>query len=166
MSTDHSDTWPRYQWRLRLIGRHLDRHGAVTAWIVEEPGGFVVGHSRQPNSPDLIETRFSFRQLEALEREMLAGRRRRSPQPAGRYKDLLRALGFELEQQHAYSILIVEVEDTFVVTYQYLDPSQGYLVRKHMAAIDAGTRDHLLIQARARRKPDRGQRRSLRDLFA
>jgi hypothetical protein len=162
---DEIDSIPRYQWFLRVIGRYLDTHGARTVAIMEGPGEFMVAYACEPASPELIEIHFSSVQLQTLEDELIVAHRRRSSPAPGRYEDFLRAVGFELERQRAYNILIAELEDGFLVTYQYLNPAQGYMVRKHMSVLHAADGEQLLVEARGRRTSAGKQRRTLREFF-
>lgn len=75
------------------------------------------------------------------------------------YQDFLRALGHELEQVPGYEILLEELEEGFLLTYQYLLPSEGYQPRKQMAVIAAEEREDILTRARGRRSS--GEKRGI-----
>jgi hypothetical protein len=63
----------------------------------------------------------------------------------------LRALGYELERVPAYSLLLDELEDGFLVTYQYVDATGGYLIHKRLVVLGPQDKDSLLGEARSRR---------------
>jgi len=96
---------------------------------------------------------------ETLEGQRSRGTLFRKQMLPGGYQDFLRALGYELEQASAYSILIDEQDADFLVTYQYLNSADGYVARRRMDVLDAQLRGALLQQAYARRQ--RHQKRSL-----
>src|SRR5205085_12558685 len=71
--------------------------------------------------------------------------------PTGR-QDFLHALGFELDDAEATSILIDELDDSLVVTYSSLDPQAGFAYRKPMRVLGAREIEEILRSAYARRK--------------
>ena len=85
-----------------------------------------------------------------------AARKSREEQ-IGPYQDFLRALGFELEQAGAYFILLDEVDDDFLITYQYLRPTQGYQPYKHLSVINRNAREDLLQSAYSRRQTQKSR---------
>jgi hypothetical protein len=142
-----------YQWLLRAIGAYLDREAATYILIMEVPTGFAVRYQLDPQKPELQRQDFTFRELHEFKARMEASRTIhlfREERP-GLYQDLLRAIGYEIEQAGAYSILIDQVEDDFVITYQYLDPTQGFVPHKRLSVVYANARGELLERARSRR---------------
>jgi hypothetical protein len=63
---------------------------------------------------------------------------------------VFRALGFELDALDAYSILVDELEDGFLVTY-HLNPHESYMLRKHMVILRRNEMFQVLSAADARR---------------
>ncbi len=122
-----------YQNRLRTIGRQLDVYGYHTITIVEVNGGFLVRAQKQ-----------RARQIQALEfpdrdfprlvassiHEELAEEKpiyQTELTPTG-YEDLLRALGYRLDEISAEAIAITELEDALVVAakgYNKESPTPG-----------------------------------------
>jgi len=142
-----------YQWLLRAIGAYLDRERAVLVQIMELPGRFVVRYEVGDDPPELQQMEFSHDQLLRFRTEMEAARSRKGPEePQGPYQDFLRALGFELEDAGAYFMLLDEVEDDFLITYQYLQPTEGYQPHKHLSVINRNSREDLLQRAHSRRQ--------------
>ncbi len=146
-----------YQWCLRTMGAELDVLQASMFTIIEEPEAFTLRFQGADDQQEWCVLRFSYDELLAHRTE-LEGRRpkrtilssRAKCRPRG-YQDMLRALGYELEQAHAYSILVDELEDGFFFTYQYLDPSKGYVPRKRMVRVDQGRWELMVREAYARR---------------
>lgn len=46
------------------------------------------------------------------------------------YQDLFRAIGYELVDAGAYSIILDELDDGFLLTYQYYNPESGFMLHK------------------------------------
>lgn len=160
-----------YQPLLRVVGAYLDDQGCAAMELVEDPKGFSLMHSRERHSPCTQLVRFGFDELRQTgqDRQELRERDRGDQDTAvetDSYEDFLRALGYELEQARAYSVLVAEIEDGFVVTYEYLNPGEGYMVRKRMSLIGADQRREILQAARERWACSEKPRRRLLDLFA
>jgi hypothetical protein len=158
--TDDVGAWDRasshnapYQWLLRAIGAFLDREGAAHIQIMEIGDGFAVRYERAGDASDLRLQHVGFDELLQVKARMEADRtgRRESGEQTGRYQDFLRALGYDLEQASAYFILLDEVDDDFLITYQYLRPSESYLPHKHLSVINRDAREDLLQRAHSRR---------------
>jgi hypothetical protein len=144
-----------YEGALRTIGAYLEVVGAHHVSIVEAVDGFDIRHEQSDRNTDLELRHVGYREISALDRE-----RRKERRPFGlgarrgkrRYGDTLRALGHELDVAKAYSLLVDEVDDGFLVTYQYLRPSQGFLVRKRMVFLDTDSVARVLDDAGGRRE--------------
>jgi hypothetical protein len=159
-----------YQEALRSIGAFLDNRHAFHANVIEVLDGFTVRYQRSDLHSELISEHLGYVQLQAP--ADIKHRRRGLPfggrKPERRYEDILRALGFELDEAQAYSLLIDEIDEGFLVTYQYLKPSQGVMVRKRMVFLDSNSVVQVLDDAHGRRindKPTEG-RRSIRTVLA
>jgi hypothetical protein len=144
-----------YQITLRGVGGYLDDHHAQRASVLELIDGFSVSYYGSPSDPDMVEARLAYEDLLILDAE--ESKRQRKPSLFGRkaepgsYKDVFRALGYELEVAKAYSLLIDQTDDGLLVTYQYLNPSQGSMVRKRMAILSSESIEQVVRDARSRR---------------
>jgi hypothetical protein len=147
-----------YQRLLRGIGAHLDEYCSRNVHLLEEPNGFTVRYQTEPGKNELIVARYSHDELLQRQAEMERHQARGSPAGAGSYQDFLRALGFELETRSAYSILVDELEDGFLVTYQYLKPEEGYVLRKAMIVAGPGEIGAILQHAHERRQRPKRRR--------
>ena len=94
-----------------------------------------------------------------MSRELERKRKRRpfhlghQEEPVGTgYENILRALGYELDQVEAYSLLIDELDEGLVVTYQYLRPTEGFSARKRMVILGAEALQSVVEDARSRRE--------------
>ncbi|MBV9281587.1 MAG: hypothetical protein JOZ41_16020 [Chloroflexi bacterium] len=149
-----------YQAVLRLIGARLDAEHARRVLLLERPGGFVVRYHRGQDDTAVHVLEFDLEDL-LVDRGRGPGARRSRPvfrrggEPGG-YQDVLRALGYELERVPAYSLLLDELDDGFLVTYQHVDATGGYLIHKRMVVMGSQDRDTLLEEARSRRTHRRG----------
>jgi hypothetical protein len=152
-----------YQWVLRGIGAELDARGASQIMLLEGQDGFWVRFLGPDSEQGLQLVQMGYEELLATKSRTEGKRARQTlfqkqALPGG-YQDFLRALGYELEQASAYSILIDEQDEDFLVTYQYLNSADGYVARMQMAVLDPSQRGALLQHAYARRQPH--QKRSL-----
>jgi hypothetical protein len=140
-----------YQWTLRAAGAYLDRDGCREVSIVETPVGLFVGR-RVPERANFSTVELTLDELATFRGNMV--NRRVAPRPLkaphGGYQDFLRALGWELDHMSAYSLVLDEVESDFLVTYLYLDASDGHL-EKRLSIVDPLERQDLLKKAYARR---------------
>jgi hypothetical protein len=137
----------------------VDEHAARNVRIVEVPDRFSVLFQRAQGNPDPVHVEFTFDEIVTGETEQQTARARRYTPPSepaeGSYQDFLRALGHELDGVPAYDLLIDDVGDgTVLVSYQYLDPSVGYVWKKTVATMDTRERSDLLKLARGRRREE------------
>jgi hypothetical protein len=145
-----------YQASLRTIGVQLDANHAFHANVVEVLDGFQVRHERSSHDRELVSRHVGYAEVISLANELEPkhwrwGLGSGEKHGVGRYEVTLRALGIELDAAHAYSLLIDEVDDGFLVTYQYLKPSQGFMVRKRMIFLDVDSVERVLAVGRNRR---------------
>jgi hypothetical protein len=139
---------------LRLLGSELDARGAQFISIIETPTGISMRYL-PPDGGDAVAEHYTYREIaEATPRkETFLGRKRR-PNGAASYEDFLRALGHELNEALAASILIDEIENGFVVTYQAHDMKEsGLLPRKKIVIMGPEELQLLMDEAYARRRP-------------
>jgi hypothetical protein len=148
-----------YQYALRALGAYLDERRANSINLLEAEGGFAVRYQPQRNLPDTVLVRVEYPELKELSAELERRRRRKSfpfgsKESAGpnSYENVLRALGYELDEVQAYSILIDEIDDGMVITYQYLSPHEGFNARKRMVILGSDAMQAVLQDAEARRE--------------
>jgi hypothetical protein len=159
-----------YQAMLRTVGAYLDEYVASEVSLVETPDSFAIRLSRPHDGTQLVELHYE----DLVDRTSSLSRRRGrgalrtiSPhvltQGLARlevyYQDLLRALGWELDDSSGYNVLLEEVEGAFLVTYMSLDPNSGYLWRKRSAKLGVPELEVVLKDAYGRRQPPPLQRR-------
>jgi hypothetical protein len=91
---------------------------------------------------------------ERREQQLIHRRKDRSDSaaPGSSYEDLLRALGHDMQKLPAYTVVLDELEDGFLVTYQCYEPLTGFMPRKRMAVFGAAERQLLLDTAHGRRR--------------
>jgi len=118
---------PTYQNRLRLIGRHCDALGLYDLAIVETARGVIVrALTATRHAVETLE--FDDRHFAHLVSEAIDIRGHHQPLrppallPTG-YEDILRALGWTLDQRHAERVTIVELERCLIVCGQ--QPMEG-----------------------------------------
>lgn len=118
---------PTYQNRLRLVGRHLDQSDFRASVILEVPGGILV-RSRRPATGEDELLEFPEDTFKTLHEEAVRARGTRGANqlrlksviaPTG-YEDLLRALGYRLDQAVARAVLIAECQESIFVRGQYV----------------------------------------------
>lgn len=166
MTSSSTEILP-YQMLLRVIGAHLDERETAAHLIIEKPGAFLLRSERLGRNPELKLEEFTLGELEQEYHDMLSGRmgpvtgrlrrsaaRRAAPsenRPRSGYQDFLRAVGYELEEAAAYSILMAEIGEKFLLTYLQLAPQEGFLIRKRMVIVDSDARENILKVAHQRR---------------
>jgi hypothetical protein len=154
---EHLERRITYQSALRAVGAYLDEHGARRINLLESGDGFAVRYQPQRDTPDSVLVLLSTDKLLDLSAQP-ERKRRRGPFGLstsiehGAYENVLRALGFELDQVHAYSILVDEIDEGMVVTYQYLKPAEGFNARKRMVILGAAAMQSVLNDAKSRRE--------------
>jgi hypothetical protein len=141
-----------YQVALRAVGASLDSLNATCYGILEISDGFVVQYSQELGSyPSTLEIVRSA-DLESLYKS--DAQQRGTQSSAGGHQDFLRALGYVLDDAAAYSTLVEAIDDTVLVTYEYVFFAQegGELIRKQHLVLDQEEKAALIRDARARRK--------------
>jgi hypothetical protein len=122
------------------------------------PDGFTVITERGAK-PQLEELHFERATLAEQADQLMRGRnvfvgRQRHEWALCRagHEDFLRALGFELDDSEARAVSMDELADGLVVTYSYLDPTQGYSWRKRFVFLRASDIDEIMKAAQSRRR--------------
>lgn len=148
-----------YQASLRSLGAYLDERNAHRINVIEAEAGFAVRFQPDAAVPDLILVRLSLEELSERDRDAGSLSKRRQLPFASRnnreestYENILRALGYELDYVEAHGVLIDELEEGIVVTYQFLKPSEGFNARKRMVILGSEALDSVLEDARSRRE--------------
>jgi hypothetical protein len=141
-----------YQVALRELGAWLDDRGrAPGIRIVETTEGFIVQQS-SPHSTGLETSEaIAFDQVWNLADN--AKRRKRSKEKDGGYQNLLRAVGYELDEADAHSILLEQIDDDLLLTYLSPHYVGGFALMKHFSIIQPETRVEMLHAAQGRRSP-------------
>lgn len=142
-----------YQRALRVVGAYLDRASAASVSIREMDDGLDVAFKPADGSDSASALRLGYDRLLIDE----AKSRRRSDRigdtdvHAGiRYEDVLRAVGYGLEEASAISMRIEEVTGDLVVSYRALSLDGGDAERTVVFTPD--DQATLLQEARARRQ--------------
>lgn len=150
-----------YEASLRAVGAFFDNKSACRIHVLEAKEGFTVRYQKDEGSSEFFVEQLNHGDLISL--GAIAERARRRPfsfrggskvkgDPHATYEDVLRALGHELDTAEAYSILLDELEDGLLVTYQYLKPSEGFNARKRMVILGAEAMQAVLEDAHDRRE--------------
>jgi hypothetical protein len=122
-----------YQRVLRAIGRELDRSKVGQVCLLDVPDGMAVRY-QLPGDHHPIWTHLSGKQiLEGIGLPQKPGTISRYVRPASSsYGDVFAALGLELERIQASDVLLLEQNDGFIVTCQYLDPRRSLTMQRGM----------------------------------
>ena len=145
-----------YAWLLRAAGAYLDQMHARQLTVIEGEGGFELRYRPGPVG-DVWAVCLRFDALLRRREDLVHRRsvgfslRRRTTESQG-YQDTLRALGAQLDQVEARTILLDEGDEGLLVSYQYFSPQSNYLPRKHMAIVNPAGISRLVMEARARRR--------------
>lgn len=148
-----------YQLLLRAIGAALDEEQPARSTIIETPEGFTVVWERWVPDPAQEEVYFTRTTLVEKADQLMRGRRSIARARATRtqvrepsYENMLRALGFEFDDCQAHGILVNEVAGGLLVSYSYVDSSQGYAWRKQMVRLENADIEQMLLEANDRRR--------------
>ena len=112
---------PTYQNRLRVYGRLIDDQRFHSITLIEIEGGFILRATRDEHPwPVLVElddekTTEMLRRGPSQRGQSRAHRESRDLIPNG-YEDMLRALGYQLDQRIAENIVITELPSIIAVT--------------------------------------------------
>lgn len=164
-----NETRRAYQTSMRAIGAYLDQKPPGRVRVIEVPEGFEVHWLGSAADHHLQWVHLPVDQLLQWGEELKRKKTRRvfrSHAPITEdhsYENVFRALGFELDALDAYSILVDELEDGFLVTYQFLNPHESYMLRKHMVILRRNEMFQVLSAADARRQ---SRTHTLRELLA
>jgi hypothetical protein len=160
-SKSDSGTIAGYQRLFRALGDWLDERGPANFSVIEVPAGFTaITSSRSPNDRNSV----------ALAHDKLlqyeAGLRRRRLDPEQKVasvpqagwavstasrQDCLRAIGFELDDADARTVVLDQLDDGFHLSYSYFDPTQGYLWRKRTVSLGSEEIGQIVKLAHGRR---------------
>jgi hypothetical protein len=120
---------PTYQNRLRVLGRFIDAEMLHSITLIEIADGFILRAMRDTNPwPLLIE--FDDRKTSKMLRRAPDDRGSQPPHRESRdlipdgYENMLRALGFELDQRIAENIVITELPS--FIAFSGFEPVLGY----------------------------------------
>jgi hypothetical protein len=143
-----------YQSSLRAIGAYLDAHCRSQPRVLELPNGFDVSSYATGSQGNPEHKLFTHAELLAqgygpFHRKIRVFRK--GVRVESRYQDLFRALGHLLEKSRAYLILLDEVDDGFLLTYQHYSQDAGFMLRKGRVLLSGEDEVVLLRSAVAHR---------------
>jgi hypothetical protein len=136
------------------VGAVLDRQGATGIRILELPDRFTAIFAQDAaGAPDVAEDYSLVALLEAAGRRPIRARIRVPFQRSvtETYENRLRAIGYELEDAGAFTILLDELDDGMLITYQFYDPDAGFQLHKHWTIVSGDELARVITIATARR---------------
>jgi hypothetical protein len=150
---DQKEPAPSYESGLQAVGAYLDSQCSTEFKLLETPLGFAVRFEVRGAQPETRAAFFKFCDLHRSGVEIAFPRKLRHPLGAQdrQYRHLLGAVGHDLDASHAVSILLDELPEALLITYQYDDPRRGYVLRKRMDVAGPRDRERLLRDAHGRR---------------
>lgn len=142
-----------YESALRAVGAYLDSQCATEFKLVETPQGFTVKFEVPREEPESRVAFFRFDDLHRSGVDIEFFHKVRHSLRAGdrQYRHLLGAIGHDLDATHAMCILLDELPEALLITYEYDDPGRGYVLRKRMALAGPRDRERLMRDAQRRR---------------
>lgn len=147
----------QYQQVLRSLGAYLDHEGAEQISILETSAGFALRYQRA-GAEEMVLRKFRMAEL-PVTRGASAGAWGHGR--ASSYEDFLRALGHELEEEGAWSILLDELENSYLLSYHYLDPRTMYHPIKRRLHLGPDEQGMIVEYAHSRRSGSVGERGGL-----
>lgn len=144
---------PTYEAALQAVGAYLDSQRATEFKLLEAPQGFAVRFEVRGAQAESRAAFFTFRDLHSPggEFDLPLPMRYGLGSNDRKYRDELAAIGHDLDESRAVSILLDELPDALLITYEYDDPQRGYVRRKRMAVAGPKDRARLKRDARSRR---------------
>jgi hypothetical protein len=144
-----------YQNSLRSIGAYIDGEARSNVRVLELLDGFLVISQGTGDGTGAGAKVFTHRELQTAGvgpgarkgRLFKKGDSSRSP-----YQNLFRALGYLLETERAFLIVVDESADGLLVTYQHHDPLAGFMLHKRHLVFDTAGRAKLVDEATQRRR--------------
>jgi|SRR5947209_3755193 len=151
-----------YQWKLRALGAFLDTQQASRISVIETRSGFATRYYRDLDAQDPTFVLVEELQLRAIN-EALRQRREPANTPGavalggplsaqGKYQDFFRALGWELDDLSAGSILLDEQNDGVLLTYAFRDPANPQIWSKRSATLGPIEQEQIMKEAYGRRR--------------
>lgn len=144
---------------LRALGTLLDEEPSCRMAVTEVSDGFVVRTQRSVHTLEPRVRRFD-RAVLSEQFERLSNERGRTPDRVrhpgiwtrlpGGHREFLRSLGFELDEVSAHGVVIEELEDGIVLTYNYPD-AETKRWRKRMVVLGVSEIEEVLNTAFKRR---------------
>jgi hypothetical protein len=150
---DARPTAESYESALQAVGAYLDTQCATDFNLLETPDGFAVRFEGRGSRQDARTAFFRFADLRSsgVEFDLLHKIRHTLGPEDRQYRHLLGAIGHDLDESKAVSILLDQLPDALLITYEFDDPRRGYVLRKRMALAGPKDRARLLHDAQRRR---------------
>lgn len=151
---------PSYQLMLRAVGAYIDIERPRAFSVVEVGEGLWLLLDSEDEDV-LHEVRLERETLMRQGEQLVRGRTGRADGSAvivsvapreGRYQDLLRALGYQLDKSEARHVLLSAAKDGLFITYSTPDRAGGIGWRQQMALLGQGEIEMVLEAARERRE--------------
>ena len=141
-----------YQVALRALGTWLDSDSTRTnVRIMEANEGFVLQWADSDRPEELASQTVPFSDVWKLDEDKKL--RKRSKGELGGFQNVLRAVGYELDEAEAHSMLLEQVDERFLLTYVYPRYSGGYALLKQFTVLAPEDCTELVAAARQRRRP-------------
>jgi hypothetical protein len=148
--TELPDAEFSYERILRGLGAWLDDHAARCLTLVETEVRFIVLFDPGTGDSEREPVELTAAHMRSYE----SGLKARVGRPGGRYQDLLRGVGHELDDLGASALLIDEIEDSFLVSYLYRSAHSRLMWEKKFTVLSKSDQAALLAKSRNRRKPE------------
>lgn len=143
-----------YQKLLRAIGAFFDDSGAEGISVIEAGAGFIARFYAAETGAQMQSRRFSTELL--MRDEHAAGRRSQTGDEGTRredsYENVLRTLGWELDDVAAGTITVDQLSSQFYVSWLARSPEEGLVVVKRHATVGTDALTLMLNDAEGRRR--------------
>lgn len=141
-----------YQIALRVLGAWLDTQGLVSGIrILETTDGFLVQQASEVDPGTDTARTITFEQIWDLDGDKKL--RKRSKERNGGNQSFFEAMGYELDEADAHSLLLEAVNEDYLLSYLYPHYVGGFAVLKRFIVITPDSREEILRAARDRRDP-------------
>lgn len=146
---------PSYQDLLRAIGAFFDASGAEDVTVFQVDAGFVARFHGPESGSESKSRHFAVGELmhDAEAAKQRPQRRAEGTRRERSYENILRTLGWELDEVAAATVTIDELPSELYVSWLARNPQEGLAVIKRHATLGLDALSTMLHDAEGRRRP-------------
>ncbi len=151
--------YPSYQRVLRVLGAFLDQEVHGRFRLIEGVDEMHLLIERGGTAPQVQVEAFPIGLLGSHAEQMVRGKKVFRPGDGANWalstanhEDVLRAIGYELDDASARNLALEESTDSLLLSYSHIDAAQGYVYKKNFKVLSGRDIQAMLDAAYARRQ--------------